>query len=142
LTLEGNKALVRRAYRALNRKDWAAMRKLAAPGFVDHNPVQGQKPGVEGFMESRISLMKAFADFESTIEDMIAQGDKVVVRLTQNATHAGELWGLPPTNKRVTYTETTMWRVVRGKCVERWCNSDSLSLMMQLGGVTVKTVSK
>ena len=142
MSLKENKALARRAYKALNKKDWAALRKLAASDFVDHNPVQGQKPRVEGFMQSRIALMNALTNFKSTIEDIVAEGDKVVVRLTQRATHTGELWGLAPTNKLVTYTETSIWRIVDGKITDRWCNSDTLSLMMQLGGVTIKAALK
>jgi len=142
LSLKENKALVRRSYKALNKKDWAALREIAAADFLDHNPVQGQKPGVEGFMQSRIALMNAFAGFKSTIEDIIAEGDEVAVRLTQRATHTGKLWGLPPINKPVTYTETTIWRIVDGKITDRWCNSDTLSLMMQLGGVSIKAALK
>jgi predicted ester cyclase len=134
---EENKALVRRAYELLSKKDWTAIRQIMAANFVDHNPLQGQKPGVEGFLESRISFWDAFVDPKFIIEDTVAEGDKVAVRFTASATHRGELLGLAPTNKRVSYTETTIWRVSKGKCVERWSNSDTLSLLQQLGGVTV-----
>ena len=95
--------------------------------------------GLEGFMESRVSFMDAFALFKSTIEDIIAEGNKVAVRLTHSCIHRGELMGLAPTNKQVTYTETTIWRIVNSKIVERWCNSDTLSLFQQLGAITIKT---
>lgn len=138
MSLEENKALVRHAYELLGKGDWAAVRKLVAPNFVDHSPMQGQKPGVEGFLESRIAFWDALANPQFIIEDTIAEGDKVVVRFNASATHRGEVLGLAPTNKRVTYTETTTWRLVNGKFVERWSNSDSLGLLQQLGGVTVK----
>ena len=67
MSLEVNKVLVRRAYDALGNGDWATIRELVAPNFVDHNPVQGQSPTVEGFLQSRISLMKSLAEFKSTI---------------------------------------------------------------------------
>jgi predicted ester cyclase len=82
--------------------------------------------------------MSALTDFKSTIEDMVAEGDKVAVRLTNSCVHRGEVWGLRPTNKRVTYTETTMWRIVDGKYTDRWCNTDTLSLMQQLGGTPAR----
>ena len=137
-SLEENKTLVRLSYEALGKGDWAALRELAAPDFVDHNPVQGQAPGVEGFLQSRIALMSALTDFKSTIEDMVAEGDRVCVRLTHSCVHSGEIWGLRPTNKRVTYTETTIWRIVNGKFQERWVNTDTLSLLQQLGGIVAR----
>jgi predicted ester cyclase len=103
MSIEENKAFVRRAYELLSKGDWGAMRKLAAPSFVDHNPVPGQTPGVESFLESRKALMHALTYFTYTIEDLVAEGDKVAVRLTESCTHRGELWGLAPTNKRITY---------------------------------------
>lgn len=138
MSLEENKATVRRGYEALSNGDWAALEEVIAPNFVDHNLVQDQSSSVEGFLQSRISLMKSLSDFKSTIEDIVAEGDKVAVRLTNSCVHRGELWGLPPTNKRVTYTETTIWRIVNGKFTDRWCNSDTPGLLQQLGGVTVK----
>jgi predicted ester cyclase len=135
MSVEENKAVVRRGYEALSRGDWAALRALSAPNFIDHSPVQGQGPGAEGFLQSRIALMSALTDFKSTIEDMVAEGDKVAVRLTNSCVHRGEVWGLRPTNKRVTYTETTIWRIVDAKYTDRWCNTDTLSLTQQLGGI-------
>jgi predicted ester cyclase len=142
MTIEANKALVRRGYELLSKGDWEAIRKLVAPNFVDRNPVPGQTPGLESFLESRKGLMYALTDFAYAIEDLVAEGDKVAVRLTESCTHRGELWGLAPTNKRVTYTETTISRIAKGKFVDRWCNSDSLSLLQQLGGVSVKVALK
>ncbi len=139
MSAEANKALVRRAYELLSQKDWTAIRKILAPNFADHSPLQGQKPGMEGFVESRISFWDAFGDPKFTVEHTVAEGDKVAVRFTASATHQGEVFGLAPTNKRVTYTETTIWRIVNGKCTERWSNGDSLGLLQQLGGVTTKS---
>jgi predicted ester cyclase len=138
MPLEENKDLVRRGYEALGKGDWTFLRKICAPNFVDHNPVQGQAPGPDGFIQSRMTLMSALAGFRSTIEDIVAEGDKVAVRLTNSCTHRGEVWGLPPTNKRVTYTETTIWRIVDGCFTDRWCNTDTLSLMQQLGGIPAR----
>jgi len=82
--------------------------------------------------------MSALTDFRSNIEDIVAEGDKVAVRLTNSCLHSGPVFGVPPSNRRVTYTETAIWRVVDGRVTERWCNSDTLGLMQQLGAVTLK----
>lgn len=137
-TLEENKAIVRRGYEALGRGDWSALKAFVSPNFIDHNPTQGQPPGVDGFLQSRKSLMTALTDFKSTIEDIVAEGDEVAVRLTNSCLHSGTVFGVPPTNKRVTYTETTIWRVVNGRVTDRWCNSDTLGLLQQLGAVALK----
>ena len=61
---------------------------------------------------------KGFSDFHVTIEDIIAEGDKVWVRTKETATHTGEFRGLAPTNKKITYTAVAIWRIVDGKIVE------------------------
>jgi predicted ester cyclase len=82
--------------------------------------------------------MASLSGFKSSIDDIVAEGDRVAVRLTNSCVHSGTVFGAPPTNKRVTYTETTIWRVVDGRVTDRWCNSDTLSLLQQLGAVSLK----
>ena len=141
MPLKENKALVRLGYRILDKKDWAAMRKFASPRIVDHNPLEGQKPGRDGFIESRRYLMDAFSDYKSTIDDIIAEGDKVAVRVTHRFVHTGEFMGFAPRNEKVKYSETTVWRVVNGKVTDRWCTSDSLGMLTQMGAI-MKAPSK
>ena len=75
----------------------------------------------------------AFPNIAHTIEDQIAEGDKVVTRLRAHATHEGELMGLPPSGKEVTIEGISIWRIADGKIKERWFNYDALGLMRQLG---------
>ena len=75
----------------------------------------------------------AFPDLQFTIEDMIAEGDTVVVRYTTRGTHQGNLWGIPPTGKQVSGTGMFIDRPVNGKAVEQWINGDDLGLLQQLG---------
>jgi len=133
MSVERNKALVRRLVEAWNTRNWAVFDEVMAPDYVDHYALLGLKPGREAYKEAQISTTNAFPDFQFTIEDMIAEGDKVVVRLTFSGTHRGEFAGIAPTGKRVTYTHIRILRVVRGKFVEDWGFSDRLGALQQLG---------
>ncbi len=78
-------------------------------------------------------LRNAFPDITYTIEDLIAEGDKVVARWSAQGTHRGDFMGIPPTNKQVRFSEIEIIRVVDGKAVEEWEELDRLGLMTQLG---------
>jgi len=133
MSVEKNKALVRRLVKAVNTRSWVVLDEVMAPDYVDHYAPPGQKPGREGYREGFISTANAFPDLQYTIEDMIAEGDKVAVRLTWSGTQRGEIMGIAPTNKRVTCTRLSILRIVRGKIVEDWGFSDRLGFMEQLG---------
>jgi predicted ester cyclase len=75
----------------------------------------------------------AFPDIAHTIEDQVAEGDKVVTRLRAHATHTGDLMGIAPTGKGVTIEGISIWRIADGKIEECWFNYDALGLMRQLG---------
>lgn len=75
----------------------------------------------------------AFPDLYGTIEDLIAEGDKVVTRITYRGTHQGEFMGIPPTGRPVTMTFTGINRIAGGKIAEGWVNFDALGMMQQLG---------
>ena len=79
------------------------------------------------------ALRAGFPDFQTTIEDLIAEGDKVAGRISWQGTHKGELMGIPPTGKHVKVTEMQIYRMTNGKIVERWVESDVLGMMQQLG---------
>lgn len=74
-----------------------------------------------------------FPDIKMTIEEVVAEGDKVVFRVTVHGTHKGEFKGIAPTGKQVTMTGMQIWRIEGGKIVEGWFNRDDLGLMQQLG---------
>jgi len=142
MSVEKNKALVRRLIETVNTRNWAVLDEVMAPDYVDHYALPGVKPGREGYRESFISTINAFPDLQFTIEDMIAEGDKVVVRMTFSGTHRGEIIGIAPTNKRVTYTHIHILRVVRGKFVEDWGFGDRLAFMEQLGVIPPTRLGK
>lgn len=136
MSAEENKALVRRFIDEVVRKgNAAAADQFIAADFLDHNPFPGQPPGLVGFRQSTTRFASAFPDADITVEDMIAEGDKVVVRQTIRGTHTGEFMGIPPTGKRVTMTGIHIARVAGSKIVENWANWDALGVMRQLGAV-------
>jgi steroid delta-isomerase-like uncharacterized protein len=78
---------------------------------------------------------QAFPDFHSTVEDQIAEGDKVVTRWTMRGTHEGEFRGMPPTGNKLEITGIGIFRFSEGKVVESWDNFDQLGMMRQLGAI-------
>jgi len=89
--------------------------------------------GIENFKKFILGYRNAFPDIKFTIEEQIAQGDKVVERYTIRSTHQGELQGIPPTGKQIKIASIDITRFLDGKIVERWGEFDSIGMMMQLG---------
>jgi predicted ester cyclase len=132
---EENKALVRRFVAAADRSDFEEATRCLSPGIAVHI---GGMPGsldLATFFQFGQAWHSAFPDEETTFEDQIAEGDKVVSRMTARATHAGEFQGISPTGKRITVTGIWIDRVAEGKIVERWGQVDMLRVMQQLGAL-------
>ena len=133
MSTEANKTLVRRFWEGVfNQKNLAVIDEVCAADCVLHDP-SGPIRGREGLKQFIGMYLGSFPDFHITIEDIIAEGDRVVVRQTTTATHQGELMGIPPTGKRVTLSGIHLTRVADGKMVEEWANDDVLGLLQQLG---------
>ena len=108
--------------------------ELFAPDYVLHDPaVPGEVRGPEGIKQFVSMYRSAYPDTHFTVEDQIAEGDRVVTRWTGQGTHEGELMGIPPTGNRVTVTGIEFDRVSDGKMQETWVNYDALGMMQQLG---------
>ena len=105
----------------------------SAPNIVHHSLPPEVPRDREGFKHFVTILLTVFPDFRITIEDMVAQGDKVVARATTSGTHKGEFIGIAPTGKQATWTEIFIWRIDGGKAVEMWAELDQLGMMQQLG---------
>ena len=133
---EDNKAIVRRAYEAINQNNLDALEEVVASDITDHDPAPGQPPGLEGVKQLFSSLHAAFSGFHMNVEEMIAEGDKVVARVSMNGTHQGEFMGIEPTGNQVTITGIDILRIADGKIVEHWGNFDDLGMMQQLGVVS------
>lgn len=110
----------------------AFVEKFVSNDFISHDPVSGEGD-LEALEKEIKELRDAFPDLEWTVEDMIAEDDKVVIRVMHRATHQGEFMGIKPTGKQLAYGGTVIFRVKDGKIVEEWVYSDYLGLMQQLG---------
>ena len=128
-----NKAIVQQIYDVINSRELDGLDALIAADLTDHSPVPGTAPGLAGTKQTLSMYHAVFSDLRATTEDMIADGDKVVVRLMMNGTNTGEFMGLPPTGKQVKMSGIEMFRLVDSKIVERWAEFDMMSLMQQLG---------
>jgi len=128
-----NKRLVRRLYNEVFVKwNFEVVDELVAPEFIGHEMPPGIPPGPQGFREFYGILRAAFPDAQLTVEDMIAEGDRVVVRWRSRATHRGEFRGIPPTGRDASTTGIAIYRLSKGKIVERWVEVDMLGLTERL----------
>ena len=100
MSLEENKAIIRRAMEAVNKRDLVLLDELISPGYVDTTL---RLKGLKGFKRSVTLLYEGFPDIHVTIDDIIAEGDKVWDRVTLTATHTGEYRGLAPTGKKIAF---------------------------------------
>jgi len=131
---EENKAIVRMFYdEVLNRGNLDVVDKVTAENYVDHTAPPGMAPGREGEKQWFAMLRAAFPDGQTTIEDIIAEGDKVVVRGTMTGTHSAEFMGIPATGKQVKISGIDVTRFHEGQSVEHWGQWDVAGLMQQLG---------
>jgi steroid delta-isomerase-like uncharacterized protein len=137
---EENRALVRRELEEIfNEGKLDLADELLSPDYVVHDSALPEPVrGIEGFKQLRAAYHSASSDIRTTIDDMIAEDDKVVTRWTTRGTHdKGEMLGVPPTGKHIEVTGITVNRISEGKIAEDWTVWDSLGLLRQLGAVPV-----
>ncbi len=139
MSIEQNKANFRRLYgEVFNKGILEAADELVSPNVVEHQPQPGVDPNVAGpelVKQIAIFYRSAFPDLHINIDDLIAEGDKVVARITLTGTHQAELMGIPPTNKHIEVSSIDVIRFDGGKVVEHWGETDTLGMMQQLGVV-------
>ena len=135
MSTEQNKTMARQMIEEVfNRGDLSRVDEFLAPDFVEREELPPGLPGGrEGVKQLTAILRSAFPDFRATIDDLVAEGDKVVIRQTWTGTHKGEFMGVPPTGKSVSFGVIDILRIAGGKVVEHWGLMDSMSLMQQLG---------
>lgn len=128
-----NKRLVQRLYNEVFVKwNLDVVDELVAPEFIGHEMPPGIPPGPQGFRQFYGVLRAAFPDLQLAVEDMIAEGDRVVVRWRSRATHKGVFRGIPPTGRDASLTGIAIYRLSKGKVVERWVEVDMLGLTERL----------
>jgi steroid delta-isomerase-like uncharacterized protein len=137
MSTEENKALVRRWFAELDRRNFAIIDELIPEDYLDHNPpLPDLPPGREGVRQASLQLAAAFPDAVHVLEDQVAEGNKVMTRLTSRATFIGEILGFQPTGKIVQVSGIAVHRVVDGRLVEHWAHMDMAGFMEQIGGTS------
>ena len=150
MSIEENKALVRHYYESTGREEvarqireasdpaaeaakilTAAFAETYAPGAIIHYP-EGDR-AIEDDIGFNTMFLTAFPDLQTTVDNMVAEGDKVVTCFTVQGTHEGPVMGIPATGKKVAMKGVSIKRLADGKVVEEWWLGDMLGMMQQLG---------
>ena len=132
-TISLNKSVVLRSEEELwSKGNLAAADELYSPNFVCHFVIGPEWRGVKGIQDIVAQHRRSFPDWHEHVDDIIAEGDKVVIRFTSTGTQEGEFAGIAPTGKRVTIQEMAIFRLADGKIVEQWGMPDLHGLLQQL----------
>ena len=133
MSTDANKQVVRRFYEeVLNSGNSGLLNDLAVEDYAEHDMLPGQGMGLAG-LGDRVTMLKTALDPRFTIEDIIAEGDKVVVRWTNSGSHVGNFLGIPPTGKNFTIAGIDIYRMKDDRMAEHWHVIDQLALLHQLG---------
>jgi steroid delta-isomerase-like uncharacterized protein len=133
MSIEKNKEVARRFYdEVLNEGKIDALDDMVAADYEEHDMLPGQRTGRDG-VKDRVNILRGAFRPVFTIEDVIAEDDRVMVRWTNAGSHVGEFMGIPPTNKDVAISGIDVYRVQNGKLTEHWHEVDQLSMLQQLG---------
>ena len=130
-----SKTIARKVFEDIQSQgNLALIDEIVVSDYVGHTPPTNIH-GPEGAKQYVTLLREAFPDLQFTVEDQIAEGDRVVTRWTFRGTHKGQFQGMPPTGKQVTMNGSTTFRIANSKIVEGWNNPDLLGMLQQLGAV-------
>jgi steroid delta-isomerase-like uncharacterized protein len=141
MSSESNKTLVRRfSQEILSQRDTGPADELLTVDFVSHfagmpEPIRGR----DAWRQLATAYFTAFPDLHETIEDIVAEGDRIVTRVTVSGTHHGPFMGLPATGNHATWSAMAIFRVTDGQLAEEWVEQDTMSLMQQLGSLPQST---
>jgi steroid delta-isomerase-like uncharacterized protein len=133
MSTEENKNLIRRYQEAYNSGKLEELDHILAPNLISHNHLPGAPTGLAGAKAVHQGLLAAFPDSHTTIDDLVAEGDRVVMRGTATGTNTGSFMGAPPTGKSFKVTTMSVFRIANGKIVEHWGVVDGTGVMQQLG---------
>src|SRR5215212_4994216 len=132
MSIEENKALVRRFLQAHAKGDLDTLDEMLAPDFVDHNLLPGQQPGREGYLGAFPEYQAAYSHTRYVIEKQLAEGDEVVTSFAVRATHdRGEYMGIAPTGNEFKALLVLIHRIVGGKIAEEWSQGSGLAELAQ-----------
>ena len=133
MSLEQNKNIVRRYQDIYNSNNLDALLEVVSEDLLTPKIMAGIPHGIEGAKAAHRIMLAGCPDYQTVIEDLFAEGDKVAARITITGTHTGVLIGVQPTGKILSFTGIYIARIANGKIVEHWGEEDSASLLTQLG---------
>lgn len=134
MSTEDNKALAQRWLEEVwNKGDLSLIDELIAPNYILHDPTRPGLRGRAGIKESIAMFRTAFPDLHFTIEDQVAEREKIVTRYTVQGTQVGPLMGIPATGKQGIITGIDIYRITDGQIEEAWSNWDTLGLLQRMG---------
>ncbi len=135
MSIVENQALARRSFEAFNQRDLAAADNIYAPTYVLHNPIAPPDlpAGSVGVKQQHAQYLAAFPDAQITVEDMVAEGDLVAVRMTVRGIHRGAFMGIPASGQPVSVSAMTLYRITGGTIVEDWTIADISGMLQQIG---------
>jgi ketosteroid isomerase-like protein len=135
MTIEENKALVRQFFAGLDTGSAAVLDEVCAPNYQLHFPLSPVPLDLQNAKPFFQTLLNAFPGIKHSIEDMLGEGSKVVVRLAINGVHNGELMGIPPSGKPMSVVSINIMNIENGAIVEQWVEFDALGMMQQIGAI-------
>ena len=133
MSIEENKEIIRRYQEIYNRNDLDALGEVVSENLLTPRIMPGIPTGIEGAKAAHRIMLAGFPDYQTTIDDLFAEGDKVAARITMSGTNTGSFMGSSPTGRRVSFTGIYIARIENGKIVEHWGEEDGISLLQQLG---------
>jgi len=133
MSIEENKNIVLRYQEIYNNNDLDRLTEVVSEDLLTPNIMPGIPRGLEGAKAAHRIMLAGFPDYQTVIEDMLAEGEKVAARIKMTGTNTGEFMGIPATGKHVEFTGIYIARISNGKIIEHWGEEDSVSLLQQLG---------
>jgi len=135
MPIEENKQIVRRYQEIYNSNNLDNLLEVVSEKLLTPKIMPGIPSGIEGAKAAHQIMLTGFPDYQTVIEDLFAEGDRVAARITMSGTHTGVFIGIPPTGKLVSFTGIYIARITNGKIVEHWGEEDGVSLLAQLGAL-------
>jgi steroid delta-isomerase-like uncharacterized protein len=133
--MSDNKKTIRRYYEEVfNQGRLEVLDEIVVADHLEHNPLPGQTQGIEG-IKQRVAMLRAAFNPQFTLEDVLADGDKVVVRWSNKGTHLADFFGVPATGRTVVVSGIDIHQLREGKLAEHWDQVDIFGVMMQIGGI-------
>ena len=133
MSIEENKKIVQRYQEIYNSNNLDDLSEVLSENLLTPKIMPGIPTGIEGAKAAHRIMLAGFPDYQTVIDDLFAEEEKVAARITMTGTHQDDFMGIPPTGRRVSFTGIYIARIENGKIVEHWGEEDGVSLLQQLG---------